>query len=63
MKPGYINPGYDVELFPTADEFDPVAWFEGTGEDLGLTDEYKRDYDAALAEHGLAPVFREDPDG
>lgn len=28
--------GYDIAANPDADDFDPVAWYEGTGEDLGL---------------------------
>lgn len=35
-----IPTGYDIEANPHADAFDPVAWYEGTGEDLGLPADY-----------------------
>jgi hypothetical protein len=31
--------------------FDPIAWFEGTGEDLGLPPGYLEDYNRRLAEN------------
>ena len=39
MSKGKLIPiGYDLDKHPDADEPDPVAWFEGTGEDIGLPD-------------------------
>jgi len=46
--PGVISPGYNIaadeaEGVPNPDLFDPIAWFEGTGVDLGLPDDYPKD--------------------
>lgn len=35
-----IPVGYDTDKLPNTDEFDPIAWYEGTGEDLGVPQEY-----------------------
>jgi|PlaIllAssembly_1097288.scaffolds.fasta_scaffold165076_3 hypothetical protein len=40
-----ISAGYDIDKLKNTDEFDPIAWFEGTGEDLGLPDAYRRKLD------------------
>jgi hypothetical protein len=48
--PGAISTAYDIEAHPNVDVFDPVAWFEGTGEDLGLPPGYMDQYNRAMAE-------------
>ncbi len=40
---------YDVAADHGADAFDPIAWFEGTGEDRGLPPGWLDDYNARLA--------------
>ena len=37
-----ISAGYDIDKLKNTDEFDPIAWFEGTGEDRGLPDWYRK---------------------
>lgn len=41
MSAKIIPTGYDIEAHPEADVFDPIAWYEGTGEDLGLPEYYR----------------------
>lgn len=50
-KDGLIGTAYDVEAHPAAEAFDPIAWFEGTGEDRGLPPEYVANYDKAVADY------------
>ena len=49
-----LSTAYDIDRFPDSDVFDPIAWFEGTGEDLGLPpgwlDDYNRICDKARAD-------------
>jgi hypothetical protein len=47
---GAISTAYDIKAHPGADVFDPVAWFEGTGEDLGLPPGYLDAYNARRAQ-------------
>ena len=43
-----LDTGVDLDR-PDPDQFDPIAWFEGTGEDLGLPEGYLEEYNAAIA--------------
>lgn len=45
-----IDTTYDIEADPTADEFDPIAWFLGTGEDLGVPPDWLAEYRRIQAE-------------
>ena len=54
-----IPSGYDIAAHPDADTFDPVAWFEGTGEDLGLPPEYREQYEKLKAKYRAEREARE----
>ncbi len=46
--PDAISTAYDSEAHPDADVFDPIAWFEGTGDDLGRPPGYLEDFNRRL---------------
>lgn len=48
-EPKTIPVSYDIAADPDADQFDPIAWYLGTGEDLGLPEGWLEEYQANLA--------------
>ena len=45
-----LSTAYDIEAHPYADVFDPIAWYQTTGEDLGLPPGYLERAERAEAE-------------
>lgn len=61
-KPKLISTKVDFTR-PDPDAFDPIAWFEGTGEDLGLPEGYVEKYNADVAERLARLKAEDDPPG
>ena len=55
-----LSTAYDIGAHPHADGFDPISWFEGTGEDLGVPADYMERYNAAVVPERTALKYSED---
>jgi hypothetical protein len=68
--PKVLDVAYDLDAHPGADAFDPIEWFEGTGEAVdGLPDWYVKWVTSGVKPANLAELMAEykaglgNPDG
>jgi hypothetical protein len=57
---GLISTSYDIEEPDPDFEFDPIGWFESTGEDIGLPPGWLDNFNRLLAESKAAREAKEE---